>query len=122
LDKELERRGHQFVRYADDCSIYVRSRHAGERVLASIERFLRERLRLTVNRDKSAVDRPRTRAKKMVQRGLAHERAWTSAMKGRGSWWNAGASHVNQAVPTRYLSQLGLVIFLQESRRLAGFN
>ena len=58
LDGELKRRGHRFVRYADDCNIYVRSKAAGERVLASIERFLRERLRLTVNREKSAVDRP----------------------------------------------------------------
>ena len=58
LDQELERRGHRFVRYADDCNIYVRSRRAGERVLASTERFLRDRLRLTVNREKSAVDRP----------------------------------------------------------------
>jgi RNA-directed DNA polymerase len=58
LDKELERRGHCFVRYADDCNIYVRSRHAGERVLTSLERFLSKRLRLTVNREKSAVDRP----------------------------------------------------------------
>ena len=58
LDQELERRGHRFVRYADDCNIYVRSRRAGERVLASVERFLRDRLRLTVNREKSAVDRP----------------------------------------------------------------
>ena len=215
LDKELERRGHRFVRYADDCNIYVRSRHAGERVLASIERFLRDRLRLTVNRDKSAVDRPwkrkflgytftmhyqpklkvapesvkrfkgrlremfrrgrgrslaslatdlrpvligwvsyyrksqvritfeeldqwirrklrvvlwrqwkrpRTRAKNLIQRGLSPERAWTSAMNGRGPWWNAGASHLNRAVPTRVLSQLGLVSLVQESRRLASTN
>jgi RNA-directed DNA polymerase len=212
LDKELERRGHCFVRYADDCNIYVRSRHAGERVLTSIERFLQERLRLTVNRDKSAVDRPWkrkflgytftmhyqpklkvapesvkrlkgrlremlrrgrgrrladviaelrpvltgwvsyyrksevritferldqwirrklrailwrqwkrpwTRAKNLVRRGLAPLRAWISATNGRGPWWNAGASHMNQAVPTRYLSQLGLVNLTQESRRLA---
>lgn len=58
LDRELERRGHRFVRYADDSNIYVRSKRAGERVLASVERFLRERLRLEVNRDKSAVARP----------------------------------------------------------------
>jgi RNA-directed DNA polymerase len=211
LDKELERRRHRFVRYADDCNIYVRSRHAGERVLTSIERFLRDRLRLTVNREKSAVDRPWkrkflgytftvhyqpklkvasesvkrlkgrlremlrrgrgrhlvdviaelrpvligwvsyyrksevritfeqldqwlrrklrailwrqwkrpwTRAKTMIQRGLAPVRAWVSATNGRGPWWNAGASHMNQAVPTRYLSQLGLVNLLAASRRL----
>jgi len=211
LDKELERRGHRFVRYADDCNLYVRSRRSGERVLASVERFLRDRLRLTINRDKSAVDRPwnrkflgytftthiqpklkvamqsvlrwksrlrelfragrgrslgrvieqlrpkligwvsyfrksevritfeeldqwlrrklrailwrqwkrpRTRARELMHRGLIAERAWTSAYNGRGPWWNAGASHMNQAVPTRYLSQLGLPSLIQELQRL----
>lgn len=55
-DKELERRGHRFVRYADDCRVYVRSRRAGERVMTSCRRFLADRLRLTVNGRKSAVD------------------------------------------------------------------
>lgn len=55
LDKELERRGHCFCRYADDCNIYVQSHAAGERVLASVTRFLEDVLRLRVNRDKSAV-------------------------------------------------------------------
>lgn len=55
LDKELESRGHCFCRYADDCNIYVRSRTAGERVMASATRFLEGRLRLKVNRLKSAV-------------------------------------------------------------------
>jgi len=55
LDKELERRGHRFCRYADDCNIYVRSQAAGERVLASVTRFLEGVLRLRVNREKSAV-------------------------------------------------------------------
>ena len=50
LDKELERRGHAFCRYADDCNVYVQSRRAGERVMASLTRFLAERLRLAVNR------------------------------------------------------------------------
>jgi RNA-directed DNA polymerase len=58
LDKELEKRGHAFCRYADDCNIYVRSRAAGERVMASITRRLTERLKLRVNPEKSAVDRP----------------------------------------------------------------
>jgi len=58
LDKELERRGHRFCRYADDCNIYVRSKAAGERVMESISHFLEKRLRLKVNREKSAVDRP----------------------------------------------------------------
>jgi RNA-directed DNA polymerase len=55
LDKELERRGHKFCRYADDCNIYVQSQAAGERVLASVTTFLERKLRLRVNRDKSAV-------------------------------------------------------------------
>ena len=58
LDRELERRGHAFCRYADDCNIYVRSQAAGERVLAGISQFLSERLKLTVNAAKSALARP----------------------------------------------------------------
>ena len=58
LDKELERRGHAFCRYADDCNIYVRSRRAGRRILSSLTRYLKEELKLKVNRVKSAVDRP----------------------------------------------------------------
>jgi hypothetical protein len=61
LDWELERRGHAFCRYADDCNIYVRSQTAGERVMASITRFLLDTLKLTVNAAKSAVARPWTR-------------------------------------------------------------
>jgi RNA-directed DNA polymerase len=211
FDKELEQRGHRFVRYADDCNIYVRSQQAGQRVLGSVERFLQKRLRLQVNREKSAVDRPwkrkflgytftrhlqprfkvapesvkrfkdrlrtefrkargrnvrrmlaelrpkligwvsyyrksevkktfeeldkwirrklraimwrqwkrsATRARKMIHLGLAHARAWTSAMNGRGPWWNAGASHMNQAVPTRMLSQLGLVNLVNKAHEL----
>lgn len=58
LDKELEARGHKFCRYADDCNIYAQTRLAGERIRTSITRFLAERLKLKVNEDKSAVDRP----------------------------------------------------------------
>ena len=54
LDKELERRGHRFCRYADDCNIYVRTQKAGDRVLRSVTRFLKEKLRLQVNQEKSA--------------------------------------------------------------------
>jgi len=211
LDKELERRGHCFVRYADDCNVYVRSKAAGERVMASLERFLQSRLRLKVNRAKSAVARPwermflgysvtvhrrprlkvatesvrrfkaalrqafragrgrrvadvvrdltpklrgwaayfrlsevrgvfealdqwlrrrlrallwrqwkrwRTRIKELRRRGLDARRAAYSAMNGRGPWWNAGASHMNQAVPTAALRRLGLVSLLDEHRRL----
>jgi RNA-directed DNA polymerase len=211
-DKELERRGHRFVRYADDCNVYVQSRTAGERVMASLERFLTKRLRLRINRDKSGVARPwkrkflgysvtwhhkpklkvaseslkrlkgklrqklrqgrgrnlgrvirdlspvirgwvayyrlsevkgsfevldqwlrrklrciqwrqwkrgRTRRKKLIALGLDPERARCSAGNGRGPWWNAGASHMNQAIPTRMLSEMGLTSFFGEYRRLA---
>lgn len=58
LDKELENRGHKFVRYADDCNIYVKSRRAGERTMKSVQNFIEHKLRLKVNEEKSAVDRP----------------------------------------------------------------
>jgi RNA-directed DNA polymerase len=58
LDRELERRGLRFVRYADDCNVYVRSRRAGERVMASLRRFITTKLKLKVNEQKSAVARP----------------------------------------------------------------
>ncbi|GLO65028.1 hypothetical protein MACH08_42670 [Oceanobacillus kimchii] len=58
LDKELEERGLRFVRYADDCNIYVRTKKAGNRVMNSITTFIEEKLRLKVNKEKSAVDRP----------------------------------------------------------------
>jgi RNA-directed DNA polymerase len=61
LDHELARRGHRFVRYADDCNIYVRSERAGQRVMASVVRFIESRLRLKVNAAKSAVARPEER-------------------------------------------------------------
>ena len=57
LDKELEKRGHRFVRYADDCNIYVQTRRAGERVMKSVGQFLEQKLKLKVNRQKSKVDR-----------------------------------------------------------------
>ena len=212
LDRELERRGHRFVRYADDCNVYVRSQAAGERVMASLERFLGQRLRLRVNRAKSAVarpwarkflgytvtvhrepklkvapqaiqrlkghlrpilrrgrgrslvgvvgelsrvvrgwvayfrkvevlasfealdawirrklrmllwrqwKRPRTRVRELCRRGLDAARAAASASNGRGPWWNAGASHMNQAIPTAVLRRMGLVSLLEEHRRLA---
>src|ERR1700704_2906172 len=61
LDKELEKRGHRFVRYADDCNIYVRSQKAGERVMESIAQFLAKRLKLKINKAKSAVAKPSVR-------------------------------------------------------------
>jgi len=61
LDRELERRGHRFVRYADDCNIYVRSQRAGERVMKSVSEFITRKLKLKVNEQKSAVSRPSKR-------------------------------------------------------------
>jgi RNA-directed DNA polymerase len=61
LDRELERRGHRYVRYADDCNLYVRSEQAGRRVMASITRFITHKLKLKVNETKSAVARPQER-------------------------------------------------------------
>ncbi len=212
LDKELEKRGHRFVRYADDCNVYVRSKKAGERVLASLGKFLAEKLRLKVNRAKSAVARPwerkflgysvtvhrqpklkvspqsvkRLKAKlrpilragrgrslarvckelnvvlrgwvayfklsevkasfealdewlrrklrcivwrqwkrrrtcfaELCRAGLDRVRAATSAYNGRGPWWNAGASHMNHAVPTKTLRAYGLLSLIEEHRRLA---
>jgi RNA-directed DNA polymerase len=58
LDRELEQRRHRFVRYADDCNIYVRSQRSGERVMESVTRFISNKLKLKVNSEKSAVSRP----------------------------------------------------------------
>lgn len=211
LDKELEVRGHRFCRYADDCNIYVKSQAAGERVKRSITRFLAKRLRLKVNEQKSAVDRPcnrtflgytmtahrepklrvspkavdrlkkrvreimrrgrgrrlvsvigeltpllrgwmnyfrlsqvkavfeeldkwirrklrcilwvqwkrpKTRVKRLIKLGIDKARALASANNGRGSWWNAGASHMHAAISTRWLSGQGLLSLLAEHRRL----
>ncbi len=203
LDKELEKRGHKFCRYADDCNIYVGSKKAGESVMASITRFLEDRLKLKVNRKKSAVGRPWnrkflgysmtsnkqprlkasteavrrlkvklrgifrkgrgqrvgrlikeglnpllkgwanyfclsevkrifeeldswiqrkvrcvlwrqwkrswTRMVNLIKLGLNKERARISAFNGRGPWWNSGASHMNEAIPTSYFDKCGLV-------------
>jgi len=61
LDRELERRGHRYVRYADDCNIYVRSERAGQRVMRSVTQFITQELKLKVNETKSAVARPQER-------------------------------------------------------------
>lgn len=105
LDKELERRGHKFCRYADDCNIYVKSRKAGERVKESVTRYLESALKLKVNRKKSAVDRPGGRKflgfsfymkegkarnlihAKSIQRFKEKVREITSRSNGRGMAW-----------------------------------
>lgn len=212
FDKELEKRGHRFCRYADDCNVYVKSARAGKRVLASLSDFLETRLKLQVNQEKSAVGRPwqrqflgytvchrkrnvrlrvapeivkrfqgdlkavlrqargwsirrtietlnpklrgwinyfrhigvkgileeldgwlrrhlrkilwrqwkrsYTRAKNLMKLGLAERRAWDSAQNGRGAWWNAGASHLNQALPKKRFDGLGLVSLMDQFHRL----
>ena len=85
-------------------------------VFEELDEWIRRRLRLILWRQWK---RPRTRLKELRKRGLNEERAAESAYNGRGPWWNAGASHTNQAVPTRLLSQMGLVSLLREHRRLA---
>ena len=80
LDKELEKRGHKFCRYADDCNIYTRSEKAGERVMLSVTNFLRKKLKLSVNSEKSAVSPSR---KTNVFRVLAAELRDASNCKGK---------------------------------------
>jgi RNA-directed DNA polymerase len=100
LDKELEKRGHKFVRYADDCNIYVRSERAGQRVMEGVSAFISGKLKLKVNESKSAVARPKDRkflsfsftsgkkvkrriAPKAIQRFKAKVRELTHRHKGR---------------------------------------
>jgi RNA-directed DNA polymerase len=213
LDRELERRGLAFCRYADDCNIYVGSRLAGERVMSSIRAFLEEVLHLHINVQKSAVARPwerkflgysfswhsqprlrirresvqrltagvrelmrqgrgrslphtivtlnallrgwisyfrlaqnksvledldswvrrrlrcllwrhwkryRTRERKLRALGLDRDRAWQSAVNGHGPWWNAGASHMNLALPAAFFTRMGLLSLLDTQRALQG--
>ena len=210
LDKELERRGHSFCRYADDCNIYVSSQKAGESLLTDITEFLSKELKLQVNADKSAVAKPwerkflgysftrhkesrvkiaaqsvsrfkdkiremttrhcsrsinetihvmtpvlrgwisyfrltkvkgvleeldgwirrklrcllwrqwkrvYTRARNLMKAGLTEERAWWSATNQRGAWWNAGASHMNQAFRKEWFDKMGLISLLECHRQ-----
>lgn len=102
-DRDLERRGHRFVRYADDCNVYVRSKAAGERVLTSLERFLAKRLRLRVNRDKSGVARPWTR------KFLGYSVTWDRATRLR----------VSPAAVTRLKTKVRAMLSRGRGRRLA---
>ena len=92
LDRELERRKHCFVRYADDCNIYVRSRAAGERVKQSITCFITRRLKLKVNEQKSAVARPAERkflgfslTRTREPNGASPPRLWCASSRGCGN-------------------------------------
>jgi RNA-directed DNA polymerase len=85
----------------------VKSRKAGERVLASLTDYLEQRLKLRVNR-----------AKMLMRLGLSEDRAWRSATNGRGPWWNSCASHLNQALPKKVFDRIGLVSLMDQYRRL----
>ena len=80
-------------------------------VFRDLDGWIRRKLRAILWRQWK---RPATRARSLIRLGLAHQRAWTSATNGRGPWWNAGARHMNQAVPNRYFTELGLVSLHQQ--------
>ena len=84
-------------------------------ILEELDGWVRRRLRCLLWRHWK---RPRTRLRKLRALGLDAERAWHSAMNGRGPWWNAGASHLNHALPAAYFARLGLVSLLREQQRL----
>ena len=88
LDRELESRGHRFVRYADDCNIYVRSERAGQRVMESISRFIKQKLKLKVNEAKSAVARPQER--KFL--GFSFTTGPESGARSRRNRWNGSSN------------------------------
>jgi RNA-directed DNA polymerase len=85
-------------------------------VFEELDGWVRRRLRLILWRQWK---RPRTRAKELQKRGLERSRAKRAACNSFGPWWNAGSSHMNQAVPIRTLNQMGLVSLLHQHRRLA---
>src|ERR1700728_484903 len=84
-------------------------------ILEDLDGWVRRRLRCLLWRQWK---QPRTRQRKLRGLGLDAERAWRSAVNGRGPWWNAGASHLNQALPAAYFARLGLVSLLREQQRL----
>ena len=111
LDRELERRGHRFVRYADDCNIYVGTERAGQRVMESVSKFITKELKLKVNREKSAVAVPWVRkflgfsftSEKATRRRLApkarkrfEERIREMTQRNRGISMNKRISELSQ--------------------------
>ena len=123
LDKELARRGHRFCRYADDCNIYVRSHRAGERVMASVSQFLTNKLRLKVNKAKSAVARLEERkflgfsiSNDVSERRIAPKASTNSGADPRQ---RAEAIHLGMARLLRRLRESGVACFLRCCRGLA---
>jgi RNA-directed DNA polymerase len=87
---------------------------SGKRGFEALDEWLRRKLRCILWRQWK---NPRTRAGKLMERGIEKARAYTSAYNGRGPWWNAGASHMNLAIPVTWLTQQGLLSLLDEHRR-----
>ena len=87
-------------------------------ILQELDGWLRRHLRKVVWKHWK---RPRTRAKALMRLGIKEERAWKSSVNGRGSWWNAGASHMNQAMPKKLFDHLGLVSLVDYNQRLKCF-
>ena len=83
--------------------------------LEALDQWIRRKLRVIVWRQWK---RPRTRVIKLMKAGLDHKRAHRSATNGHGPWWNAGASHMNQALPAKALEAMGLLSLLSEHRLL----
>jgi hypothetical protein len=94
LDRELERRGHRYLRYADDCNFYVRSQRAGQRVMEGITRFITHKLKLKVNETKSAVARPQER--KFLGSALASVQKLSALSRRR--LWNGSSTESSTAV------------------------
>jgi group II intron reverse transcriptase/maturase len=133
LDKELEKRGHKFCRYADDCNIYVKSKKAGERVMESITRYIEGVLKLKINRIKSAVDRPSKRKflgfsfyvrkgevrnfihKKPVERFKKKVREVTSRSNGKSMEWRKEA--LNHLI-TGWVNYFGIADMKSVAERL----
>lgn len=92
---------------------------ANMRHLDELDWWLRRRLRCLLWRQWQA---PRTRERKLASLGIAPERTWKSSVNGRGAWWNAGAKHMNQALPTSYFARMGLAYLrntVQELQRVS---
>lgn len=136
LDKELERRGHKFCRYADDCNIYVKSKKAGQRVMESITRYIEQELKLKVNKNKSAVDRPSKRKflgfsfyikegevrnfihKKPIERFKDKVRVITSRSNGRSMEWRK--EKLNQLI-TGWVNYFKIADMKNTARELDGW-
>ena len=118
-------RGRSLPRVCQELSIVLRGWIAYYRmsdVKVSFDRldeWIRRKLRAILWRQWK---RPRTRRKELIKRGLDAARAAVSTSNGRGPWWNAGASHMHQAIPTSVLRHSGLLSLLEEHRRLACFS